>query len=217
MTGGSGKGTTGELQRVIRVRDGLAITVGMIIGAGILGTPGLIAGYVGEAWTILGVWLLGGVVAGLSTLLFAEMAAALPDAGGKYVYARTAFGPLAGFVAGWSEIIVTRAFSGAAKAVLVAVYATSLAGRGSVPVVAGAVALAFFLLHMGGLKVGTRFQNITTVIKPRPASCPAAPPDSTSRSASRPSTPACSASPSPTRRWPSPTTAGRTRRKWRKK
>jgi APA family basic amino acid/polyamine antiporter len=155
----------GELQRVIRIRDGLAVSVGMIIGAGILRTPGLIAGYVGEAWTILGVWLLGGVVAGLSTLLFAEMAAALPSAGGKYVYAKAAFGPLAGFVAGWSELLVTRAFSGAAKAVVVAEYATSLAGRGSVPVVAGAVAVGFFLLHMGGLKVGTRFQNVTTVMK----------------------------------------------------
>lgn len=165
MTEAGGNSGTGGLQRVIRVRDGLAITVGIIIGAGVLRTPGLIAGYVGEAWTILGIWLLGGIVAGLSTLLFAEMAAALPNAGGKYVYAKAAFGPLAGFVAGWSELLVTRAFSGATKAVVVAEYATALAGRGSVPIVAGTVAVAFFMLHMGGLKVGTRFQNITTVIK----------------------------------------------------
>jgi len=158
-------GSAAELQRVIRVRDGLAVAVGMVIGAGILRTPGLIAGYLGNAWAILGVWLLGGVVAGLSTLLVAEMAAALPAAGGKYVYAKAAFGPLAGFVAGWSELLVTRAFSGAAKTVVVAEYATRLAGRGSVPVVAAAVVAGFLLLHMGGLKVGTRFQNVTTIVK----------------------------------------------------
>jgi APA family basic amino acid/polyamine antiporter len=165
MTGAGGKRPAGGLHRVIRVRDGLAVTVGMVIGAGILRTPGLIAGYIGDAWTILGVWLLGGIVAGLSTLLLAEMSAALPSAGGKYVYAKAAFGPLAGFVAGWSELVVTRAFSGAAKAVVVAEYATSLAGRGSVPGFAGVVVLGFLLLHMGGLKAGTRFQNVTTIVK----------------------------------------------------
>ncbi len=155
----------GGLKRVMRVRDGLAVTVGIVIGAGILATPGLIAGYMGDPWSILGIWVLGGVVAGLSTLVLAEMAAALPNAGGKYVYAKAAFGPVAGFVAGWSEIFVTRAFSGAAKAVLIAGYIVSLTGRGSVPILAGVVCIAFGLVHMGGLKTGTAFQNITTVVK----------------------------------------------------
>ena len=73
------------LKRVLRVRDGLAITVGIVIGAGILRTPGLIAEYLGNGWLILSLWVLGGVVAALSTLVLAEMAAALPRAGGKYV------------------------------------------------------------------------------------------------------------------------------------
>ncbi|HZD05391.1 MAG TPA: amino acid permease, partial [Longimicrobiales bacterium] len=111
---------TRPLRRVMRVRDGLAVTVGIVVGAGILRTPGLIAGYLGDAWTMLGVWVLGGLVAALSTVVLAEMAAALPRAGGKYVYAREAFGPVAGFVAGWSELFVTRGFSGAAKAVVIA-------------------------------------------------------------------------------------------------
>ncbi len=162
MTGQSG---ARELQRALRVRDGLAVAVGIVIGAGILRTPGLIAQYLGDARLILGVWVLGGIIAGLSTLLLAEMAAALPTAGGKYVYARAAWGPIMAFVAGWAELLVTRGFSGASKAVVIAEYSTGLAGGGSVPIVAAAVVLAFALLHMGGLKVGTRFQNITTAIK----------------------------------------------------
>jgi len=156
---------TGNLLRAIRIRDGLAVSVGIVIGAGILRTPGLIAGYLGDAWLILGIWLLGGVIAGLSTLMLAEMAAAMPAAGGKYVYARAAWGPTAGFVAGWAEMIVSRGFSGAAKAVVIAEYIAELAGRGNVPVIAAAIVLAFATLHLGGLKVGTRFQNITTIIK----------------------------------------------------
>lgn len=141
------------------------MTVGIVIGAGILRTPGLIAGYLGDAWLILAMWVAGGIVAALSTILLAEMSAALPEAGGKYVYAREAWGPLMGFVAGWSELIVTRGFSGAAKAVVIAEYVRNLAGRGSVPILAGAVVLGFFLLHTRGLKTSVTFQNVTTVIK----------------------------------------------------
>ena len=139
---------TYKLHRVLRVRDGWAVTVGIVIGAGILGTPGLIAGYLGDPWIILAMWAFGGVVAALSTLVLAEMAAALPEAGGKYVYARYAWGDTMGFVAGWSELIVSRGFSGASKAVLIATYILVLnGGRGSVPVVAISIVLAFFLLH----------------------------------------------------------------------
>ncbi|HIF38899.1 MAG TPA: amino acid permease [Gemmatimonadetes bacterium] len=152
--------------RVLSVKDGLAVTVGMVIGAGILRAPGEIAGHLGDPWLILAVWVLGGLVAGLSTLLLAEMSAALPQAGGKYVYAREAWGPVMGFVAGWSELLVGRGFSGAAKAVVIAEYVRILTGgKGSIPVLAGAVVLAFFFIHTQGIKASTVFQNITTVIK----------------------------------------------------
>jgi APA family basic amino acid/polyamine antiporter len=156
---------TGKLLKILRVRDGLAVTVGIIIGVGILRTPGLIAGYLGNPLAMLGVWAFGGVVVVLSTLVLAEMAAALPQAGGKYVYAREAYGPHIGFVVGWSELLVTRGFSGAAKAVVIAEYLVLLMGRGSVPILAATVVLAFFLLHTGGLKVGRDFQNISTLAK----------------------------------------------------
>jgi APA family basic amino acid/polyamine antiporter len=157
---------TYSLHRVLRIRDGLAVTVGIVIGAGILRTPGLIAGYLGNPWLILAVWILGGVVVALSTLMLGEMAAALPAAGGKYVYARQAWGPQMGFVAGWSELLVTRGFSGASKAVVIAEYIRILAGgRGSLPILSLAVCLAFFVLHTRGLKTSTLFQNVTTAIK----------------------------------------------------
>ncbi|MFQ5537124.1 MAG: APC family permease [Gemmatimonadota bacterium] len=157
---------THRLRRVLRIRDGMAVTVGIVIGAGILRTPGLIAGYLGNPWIILAVWFFGGVVVALSTLVLAEMAAALPHAGGKYVYAHNAWGPLMGFLAGWSELLVSRGFSGAAKAVVIAEYIRILAGgRGSISIVALAVCLGFFVLHTRGLKASTTFQNLSTVVK----------------------------------------------------
>jgi APA family basic amino acid/polyamine antiporter len=70
-----------------------------------------------------------------------------------------------GFVAGWSELLVSRGFSGAAKAVVIAEYIRILAGRGNVHILAGGVALAFFFLHTRGLKTSTVFQNVTTAVK----------------------------------------------------
>jgi len=156
---------TSSLLKILRVRDGLAVTVGIVIGVGILRTPGLIAGYLGNPIAMLSLWVFGGIVVILSTLVLAEMAAALPQAGGKYVYAREAYGPRVGFVVGWSELLVTRGFSGAAKAVVIAEYLVLLMGRGSVPILASAVVLAFFSLHSGGLKVGRDFQNVSTLAK----------------------------------------------------
>ena len=157
---------THNLQRVLRIRDGMAVTIGMIIGAGILRTRGLSAGYLGDPWLILGLWFFGGVVVALSTLVLAEMSAALPEAGGKYVYARHAWGDTMGFVTGWSELLVSRGFSGAAKAVAIAEYVRILMGnRGNIQIIALAVCVGFFFLHTRGLKASSQFQNITTVIK----------------------------------------------------
>jgi APA family basic amino acid/polyamine antiporter len=84
---------------------GLAGAVGGTIGAGILRTPGLVAAALGTAPLVLGAWLLGGLYALLGAVCVAELAAALPEAGGWTVYARRAFGPLAGFTVGWIDWI----------------------------------------------------------------------------------------------------------------
>jgi len=111
------------------------------------------------------VWLLGGLVAGLGTLLLSEMAAALPAAGGKYVYAREAWGPVVGFVAGWAELLVARGFSGAVKAVVIAEYLQLLAHDVNVPAAAGTVVVLFTALHLAGVRTGRTFQNASTLVK----------------------------------------------------
>ena len=92
-----------ELKRSLRLFDGLAMVVGIMIGSGIFRTPGLVAQQLGRPWLTFVAWLLGGVLAFLGALCFAELATRHPKAGGKYVYAREAFGPRVGFVVGWCE------------------------------------------------------------------------------------------------------------------
>ncbi|NIN72223.1 MAG: amino acid permease [Gemmatimonadetes bacterium] len=154
------------LKRILGVWDGLAVGVGLVIGVGILRTPGLIAGYLGGPWPILLAWVAGGVIALLSAMVFSEMAAMYPEAGGKFAYARQAFGPLGGFVAGWSEVIVTRGgFPAASKAIVIGEYLILLTGWGAIRGWAAAAVLAYFLLHLLGLQAGRVFQNIATTAK----------------------------------------------------
>jgi APA family basic amino acid/polyamine antiporter len=154
-----------ELKRILGVADGLAIVVGMVIGVGILRTPGLIAGYLGDPWLILLAWTAGGVIALGSAMVFSEMAAMYPEAGGKFAYARHAYGPIGGFFAGWSEVLVTRGFSAASKAIVIGEYLILLTGWGGIRAWAAAVVLGFFLMHLMGLQVGRVFQNVVTACK----------------------------------------------------
>src|SRR3954454_2659639 len=93
----------GRLLRVFGVVFGLAVIVGNTIGAGILRTPGEVAGRLPSAALFFGVWVGGGVYALLGAANLAELGAMLPRSGGQYVFARHAFGPYPGFVIGWSD------------------------------------------------------------------------------------------------------------------
>src|SRR5215468_12287408 len=93
-----------ELQKRLRTYDGLAVVVGIMLGSGIFRTPGLVAAQLGRPGLTFVAWIVGGGVGLLGALLFAELSTRHPRAGGKYVYAREAFGVRAGFVVGVVEV-----------------------------------------------------------------------------------------------------------------
>src|SRR3954462_4602246 len=97
----------GQLLRVLGVSFGLAVTIGGVIGMGILRTPGEVAAQLPRPWLFIGVWLIGGLYALLGTINVAELGAMVPKDGGFYVYARRALGQYAGFVIGWSDWLST--------------------------------------------------------------------------------------------------------------
>lgn len=155
-----------KLHRILGPFDGLAIVVGVVIGAGILRTPGLIAGYLGDPALILGVWVFGGISTALTALVLAELGAMIPAAGGKYAYVRKAYGDTAGCFAGWAELLLNRSFTGALKAVLIGQYAVILTGgRGSPRTITAVVTIGFLVLHLRGIRAGRAFQNASTILK----------------------------------------------------
>ena len=180
-----------RLRRGLGPLDGAAIVVANVVGTGIFLTPAFIARRVPDATAFVGLWVLGGVLAVVGALAYAELAAMRPRAGGEYVYIREAFGPLAGFLSGWTSLIA--GFSGAiaASAVGFAVYLDRLVpGAGSteailtlplgVPglavtvspraLVALAVIAGFTAVHVRGLVAGRFAQqglawlNVATIL-----------------------------------------------------
>jgi len=92
-----------QLLNVFGTAFGLAGSVGGTIGAGILRTPGLVAAQLPSTQWILAIWMLGGLYALLGAICIAELAAALPKAGGWTVYSEAAFGRRAGLLVGWCD------------------------------------------------------------------------------------------------------------------
>ena len=97
-----------ELPRKLGLLDSLAIVVGIVIGGGIFLVPNLVARNLGSETSILGVWLFAGIASFFGALACAELGAALPSTGGQYVFLREAYGPLGGFLYGWTMFVVAR-------------------------------------------------------------------------------------------------------------
>src|SRR5438128_2937336 len=151
-----------DLKRSLRLWDGLAMVVGIMVGSGIFRTPGLVAAQLGRPWLTFVAWTAGGALAFLGALLFAELATRLPRAGGKYVYAREAFGPRAGFVVGWIEGLIY-AVAIAAIGVVAGEYAGRLAGvTGDTRWIAGAMVVLFTGINLFGVASGRWVQNLVS-------------------------------------------------------
>ncbi|HEX5461930.1 MAG TPA: APC family permease [Steroidobacteraceae bacterium] len=95
-----------RLLRVLGLAFGLAVVVGETVGVGIMRTSGPTAGRLAEPWLIYLVWLGVGTYVLMIADILAELATAMPSAGGPYIYVRRAYGDYLGFVCGWSDYAV---------------------------------------------------------------------------------------------------------------
>ena len=153
--------------RRLGVFDATMLVVGGIVGAGIFLNPAVVAQRVPTGIVAVGVWVLGGGVALAGALVFAELGARKPLAGGGYVYLRDAFGPLPAFLYGWTQMLVINSGGIAAVAVTFASYAASLAGASDdaiVPAAVGAIVVLSGVNYLG-IKPGSVVQNVFTVLK----------------------------------------------------
>jgi amino acid transporter len=161
------------LPRRIGFWTGVAILVGSTIGSGIFRSPAGIADKVPGPLPFLLVWVVGGLFALCGALTLAEAASAYPLTGGVYVFVREAWGRLAAFLFGWSELVMIRAASLGAISTTFSEYLIRVTGNDpSVApfsgythyIAAAAIVVAGTFSYIGVRAAGT-VQNVTTLAK----------------------------------------------------
>ena len=174
------------LERRLGPFDAAAIIVANVIGGGILFRSPAVAAAIPDAPWFLLAWVAGGVLAFMGAMAYAELAALRPKAGGEYVYLREAFGPLAGFLTGWTSFVAGFTGAMAASAVFLIVTLdrfipgvangtpllaipipfTSNAVTFSIhTLAASAVIIVAALIHIRGVAHGRIASNVLTTFK----------------------------------------------------
>ncbi len=161
------------LPRRLGLWSAIAVLVGSTIGSGIFRSPAGIADKLPGPLPLLAVWVTGGIFSLCGALTLAELAGALPETGGHYVYIREGWGRLPAFLYGWSELVIIRAAALGAISLTFGEYL--LRGLGYNPSIApydtyahwvAATALALMAtINILGLKWGSLVQNVTTLAK----------------------------------------------------
>jgi len=175
-----------ELRRDLGLWGAIAIVIGTVIGSGIFLVPRTMILRVGSPTMVFVVWVFGGLLSLCGALSYAELAAAMPEAGGEYVYLREAYGPIWGFLYGWTQMWVAKSGGIATLGTGFFLYVTNFFPRldgifYTVPLPIGphfaplelrygqllAIALILFLavVNYFGVKLGGQVQIIVTVIK----------------------------------------------------
>ena len=183
----AGSGPPGRQPGLVRSLgrwEAASIVVGTIIGSGIFLVPKTMIGEVGTPGMVLVVFAVGGLLSLAGALTYAELGAALPHAGGEYVYLREAYGPLPSFLYGWTQFAVAKSGSIATLATaffyFLANFRPGLKAEaftipvpwvGEPPAVSHGQILAMGLIfglgwvNYFGVKVGGRLQSVVTALK----------------------------------------------------
>ncbi|HEX8160966.1 MAG TPA: amino acid permease [Pyrinomonadaceae bacterium] len=155
-----------RLARRLGLFDVTMLVMGGIVGAGIFMNPAVVAQSVHTPALMLAAWAAGGTVALAGALVYAELAARLPEVGGQYAYLREAFHPSVAFLYGWVLLLVVQTGGMAAVAVTFAHYFLELTHA---PVgdnlVAGVALAALTVVNCLGVRAGGTVQSALMVLK----------------------------------------------------
>ncbi|MFP2928416.1 APC family permease [Pyxidicoccus sp. 3LG] len=151
----------------LRIIDTVALTVGVVLGAGIFKAPSLVAAQTASGGAMLLAWLLGGVASLVGALCYAELASTWPHPGGDYHYLYRALGRGPAFLFAWARLTVIPTGSIALLAFVFGDYASQLLSLGPYSSSVYAVAMVVLLtaVNIAGLRQGTRAQNLLTALE----------------------------------------------------
>ena len=154
------------LRVAIGFPSAVMLVIGGIVGVGIFVNPAVVARSLHSPALALTAWALGGGLAILGAFVYAELAARIPETGGEYVYLSKTYGPLAGFMYGWTTLLVVQTGGMAAVAIIFAKNLNFLAGgalNDNMIVVGVLVILAG--VNCLGVKSGNGVQAILGLLK----------------------------------------------------
>ncbi len=168
------------LSKQLSLFDSTAIIIGSMIGSGIFIVSAEIATKVETPGMLLMAWVVTGIITILGALSYGELAAAMPKAGGQYLYLKEAYGPMYGFLYGWTLFTVIQTGTIAAVAVAFAKFTgvffpeisadTLLMSMGAFQIntqqlLAISVIILLTLYNFREVKAGAMLQNVFTVVK----------------------------------------------------
>lgn len=153
--------------RRLNAWDAAMVVVGGVIGSGIFATPAAVARQTTSSHEQLLAWAIGGVIALMGVLCYAELGTRRPNAGGGYVNLREAFGLIFAFVYGWNLLVVNHSGSIAAVATAFVEYGAAAVGTSVADPRPYAIGAIVFLtgINWFGIRAGSLTQNILTVLK----------------------------------------------------
>ena len=160
-----------ELQRGFGLSTATYVVIASMVGTGILVSPGYMMVTLKNYPVIFGLWALGGLLALCGALCVAELAAALPRAGGEYVYLREAYGPMPAFLSGWTSFFVGFSAPLAVAGYIAALYLLTPFGLADdktglvIKITAAAIILVITLPNLVGHRQSAWTQNLTTLLK----------------------------------------------------
>jgi amino acid transporter len=157
----------GQPHATLSATDAVAIIVGLIVGAGIFGTPSIVAGAVESEAVLVAAWIAGGLFSIIGALCYAELATAFPSAGGEYHFLQRAYGRSLAFLYGWARMTVVVAGSIAVFAYLFGDYVSRIVNLGaySSAIWAAIVVGALTVVNYLGIREGKTTQNLFTVLE----------------------------------------------------
>ncbi len=155
-------------RRVLSLFDSVCIIVGTIIGAGIFAMPGMVAGNLGSVWWVMGIWIIGGCVAMIGSLCFAELTTKYEEPGGDYAYLKLAYHRRVGFAFSWAAFWIIRPGNIGSMAMIFGIYADQLfhlPTNYSILIYALLTVLFLSGTNLIGVRFGKTTQNVLTVAK----------------------------------------------------
>jgi APA family basic amino acid/polyamine antiporter len=150
----------------LSVFGGVMMLVGIVVGTGIFKTPSLVAANSADGTTFIGLWLLGGFVALVGALCYAELGSSHPSSGGEYHFLSKAFGEPLGMLFGWARCTVIQPGAIAAVSFIYGEYISEVINLGPYSfAIHGALAvIALTWVNLVGLRETTFTQNFFAIL-----------------------------------------------------